>query len=351
MAMPGRGFSSEKYRYGFNGKEKDKDIAVGDYDFGARIYDGRIGRWLSVDPLEGKYPYVSPYCFVLNSPLLYIDPDGKDIIISEAFVNSIFWKTFLNVSFENKVIFSIQRNSANQYVLKLDMKEGEKLTSEQARKSYDYIKSVADNSKMKIYIRSGWYQHNDIKNIYGESFTPSPDSYEEAALYENVIENMQDGFDYGQKGSLFLHFLTEQVYAQFEMGYAKRDWSNYSFSHDWALNQNIEQLGYRYELSIPLFIDTRAVEDIDKIDKDGNYMGTIRRYWDFSDPQKPRLLEKTENIIRSDLKVGDKWIPAIDRIDATLEDRKKYFENNQSPGLEPPKKAKEAPKKNSKSLH
>lgn len=34
-----------------------------------------------MDPFEGKYPAASPYNFVLNSPLIAIDPDGKDVII------------------------------------------------------------------------------------------------------------------------------------------------------------------------------------------------------------------------------------------------------------------------------
>ena len=38
------------YRYRFNGKEKDYGIANDNYDYGARMYDGRIGRWLTVDP-------------------------------------------------------------------------------------------------------------------------------------------------------------------------------------------------------------------------------------------------------------------------------------------------------------
>jgi hypothetical protein len=68
-------------------------------------------------------------------------------------------------------------------------------------------------------------------------------------------------------------------------------------------------------------------------------------------PGGKKLMKKVEAIVWSDLKVGDKWVPSIDRIDATLDDRKKYFENNRSPGLEPPKKEKESPKKNSKSLN
>ncbi len=38
-------------------------------------------RWLSPDPLAAKYPQVSPYVFVLNNPIKYIDPDGKDVFI------------------------------------------------------------------------------------------------------------------------------------------------------------------------------------------------------------------------------------------------------------------------------
>lgn len=82
MAMPGRKYTapSSTYRYGFNGKEKAEEISSGDYDYGARIYDGRLGRWLSVDPLQQKYPFLTPYNFVANTPLSAYDPDGKLII-------------------------------------------------------------------------------------------------------------------------------------------------------------------------------------------------------------------------------------------------------------------------------
>jgi len=68
------------YRYGFNGMEKDDEIK-GDgnsLDFGARIYDPRVGRWLSLDPAADEYPSLSPYNYVSNSPLVMIDPDGRN---------------------------------------------------------------------------------------------------------------------------------------------------------------------------------------------------------------------------------------------------------------------------------
>lgn len=81
-SMPGRNFTNERYRYGFNGMEKDDEVKGegNSYDFGARIYDPRIGRWLSVDALDDKYPSLSPYNFVANNPLLFVDVDGNKFI-------------------------------------------------------------------------------------------------------------------------------------------------------------------------------------------------------------------------------------------------------------------------------
>ena len=73
----------DNYRFGFNGQEKDNEIkGIGNsLDFKFRGYDSRLGRWLSVDPLAAKYPTLSPYNFVGNTPIQAIDPDGKDIYI------------------------------------------------------------------------------------------------------------------------------------------------------------------------------------------------------------------------------------------------------------------------------
>ncbi len=57
--------------------EKDNDIAGDHYDFGARIYDGRIGKWLSVDPLSAKYPNEAPYIFAGSSPIFMLDKLGE----------------------------------------------------------------------------------------------------------------------------------------------------------------------------------------------------------------------------------------------------------------------------------
>ncbi len=78
MILPNRTFSSESYRYGWNGHEKDEEFtgSQSHYNFGARIYDGRIGRFLSIDPLSPEYPMWSPYQYAANSPISTIDIYG-----------------------------------------------------------------------------------------------------------------------------------------------------------------------------------------------------------------------------------------------------------------------------------
>ena len=81
MLMPDGDRVSGAYRYGFNGKEQDSDFGGTEgaiYDYGFRIYDSRIAKFLSVDPLTKGYPWYTPYQFAGNKPIGAIDLDGKE---------------------------------------------------------------------------------------------------------------------------------------------------------------------------------------------------------------------------------------------------------------------------------
>jgi RHS repeat-associated protein len=79
--MPGRSYNSKEYRYGYNGKELDKEGMGGGgstYDYGFRIYNPQIAKFLSVDPLSPQYPFYSPYQYAGNKPIKFVDVDGLE---------------------------------------------------------------------------------------------------------------------------------------------------------------------------------------------------------------------------------------------------------------------------------
>jgi RHS repeat-associated protein len=68
------------YRYFFNGQEADNEV-LGDgalHAFEYRMHDTRIGRFWSVDPLAGKFPWNSAYAFAENSPVGFLELEGLE---------------------------------------------------------------------------------------------------------------------------------------------------------------------------------------------------------------------------------------------------------------------------------
>nr|WP_262901665.1 RHS repeat-associated core domain-containing protein [Edaphocola aurantiacus] len=72
--------NKDRYKFGFNGQEKDNELKGkgNSYDFKFRMYDSRLGRFLSQDPLMKVYPWNSVYAFAENTPIQSLDLEGAE---------------------------------------------------------------------------------------------------------------------------------------------------------------------------------------------------------------------------------------------------------------------------------
>ncbi len=68
--------ASTDQRFKYNGKELDESTNW--YDYQLRQYDPELGVWHAIDPSAESYYSWSPYNYVFNNPIMFIDPDGAD---------------------------------------------------------------------------------------------------------------------------------------------------------------------------------------------------------------------------------------------------------------------------------
>ncbi|MFZ4400468.1 MAG: RHS repeat domain-containing protein [Bacteroidales bacterium] len=150
-------FYSDECRFGFNGKEKDDEIkgTGNSLDFGARIYDPRIGRWLSLDPLMKKYPDVSPFSFCANNPIFWMDKGGREIWIGgdreKALVDlkSIVpdkYRPYLTASDEGKISLNVDKLHADGIVFDGN-ESGQNLMHDLIGSEKKFLYQVADKAK------------------------------------------------------------------------------------------------------------------------------------------------------------------------------------------------------------
>ena len=101
--------------YTFSGKERDEE--TGYSYFGQRFYDSQLSLWISVDPMRGKYPSLSPFVYCANNPIRLVDPNGMEIEYN-SFADRIivFFSRIFNKDFRNH--FKTLKKSEETYVFK-----------------------------------------------------------------------------------------------------------------------------------------------------------------------------------------------------------------------------------------
>jgi len=81
MLVPKRHEASGKYRYDFQGQEKDDEVKGegNSLNYKYRMHDPRIGRFFAVDPLAAKYPHNSVYAFSENRVIDGVELEGLEV--------------------------------------------------------------------------------------------------------------------------------------------------------------------------------------------------------------------------------------------------------------------------------
>lgn len=158
--LPGRTWQASEYRFAFNGKEKD-DETYGDgntLDFGARIYDSRLGKWFSRDPKSDFYPEISPYSYAMLNPIFMIDDGGKEVYVYWTF--NAQNKPVLNIKITGIVINSGGGSPTAEEITNaiLDLQKEMNVLYNNYADAEKYLFDV----NIKLEFRSG--QDNDIKD-------------------------------------------------------------------------------------------------------------------------------------------------------------------------------------------
>jgi RHS repeat-associated protein len=196
MSLPNRKFNSGNYRYGFNGKENDKETSsTTTYDYGFRIYNPGLGRFLSTDPLTKSFPWNSTYAFAENDVIRSIDLDGLEKLI----IHEIYDKygriaeTNLSGIRDKELKTAINTNMISA--------SGIKLTEDDV-----YIIRHRNNSSNSIFFEGGAGKLSDYQNrqistapvVQGEADNSLPDNTMRASestsrgnFYKGELKNME----------------------------------------------------------------------------------------------------------------------------------------------------------------
>jgi RHS repeat-associated protein len=156
MEMPGRRYNNtNQYRYGFNGKENDNEVKGegNEQNYGMRIYDPRLGRFLSVDPVASEFAWNTPYAFAEDDPINFIDFDGLEKASPRVYDMAVELRSMvLNRILRNETKLSTVTDAEVITNLKLGIELDKKTYA--ALAVFTYKNRPTDDARLNYYLES-----------------------------------------------------------------------------------------------------------------------------------------------------------------------------------------------------
>ncbi len=167
--MPNRHESSDKYRYGFQGQEKDDEIKGegNSINYKFRMHDPRVGRFFAVDPLTKEYPHYTPYSFSGNKVINSVEREGleEQIVITSFFQDKIYEVVLKKSHYTYTEWKARQRGFWTDIVLNPE-------SEDRFVGYYSYLKDPSNNSS-RLNLKTNQWNGNDkgtlyIANVHGD---------------------------------------------------------------------------------------------------------------------------------------------------------------------------------------
>ncbi len=158
------------YGFGFNGKENDNETKTQDY--GMRIYDYRLGKFLSVDPLSNEFPELTPYQFASNTPIMAIDLDGLEAWFNEN--GDVTQRQTLNTKYPISIVnYNSPKIGFGPYSL-----------------NYAASMGLSPNPSVQLptMIVGKNSTHVDVKSGHQDAYSPSTDIYAGMSFIEGTLK-------------------------------------------------------------------------------------------------------------------------------------------------------------------
>ncbi len=291
MLMPGRQYtvSGNNYRYGFNGKENDNEVKqdangnniIGSQqDYGMRIYDPRLAKFLSVDPLAESYPYYSPYLVSGNNPIKFVDLNGLEEHnpVPEAYINPKLMIDMTKAPGSNTNSAGFVRN--NQWFWRQMLQKNPEMFSEDNKHLINDLRRspIVDEQWVKYNPSQGAFINETLVHHHfeqGNYATPLPEAVHKSwfkALHEvnpggrarvlsNSLKNLHEGLGYLM---FFYDLLSDDPHA---------------LNQQLRAGEKLNKLYYDMETNTYFSLNSRTINK----DKKGNVVSTTVTYDQYSD--------------------------------------------------------------------